>query len=349
VTRIVPFIVILVLAACSRNAPAAASAEQTAPAPAAPAEPQTTPPSPADAPPAPVPAQLPEIVARVNGEAISKADLEMAVGQLEARAGQPVPSEQRDRVLRGVLDELIGYRLLRFESVARKIVVPDADIEARINEIRSQFPSEAVFAQMLEARGMTLAALRTQAREGMQIDAMLRAELTAGPVTPEQVTAFYNENPAEFQQGERVRASHILIGVPEGADPATKQQALAKAAEVLKEVKAGGDFAALAKQHSTDQGSGPSGGDLGFFERGQMVGPFEQAAFALAPAQTSELVESPFGYHIIKVAEKQTSRTIPIAEVRPQIQQFLEGQNRERQTEAFVGTLKAKGKVEIFI
>ena len=345
-TRIVPFVVILVLTACSRNAPAAASAEQTAPV-AAPAETQTTPP--ADAPPAPVPAQLPEIVARVNGEAISKADLEMAVGQLEARAGQPVPPEQRDRVLRGVLDELIGYRLLRFESTARKIVVPDAEIEARINEIRSQFPSEAVFTQMLQVRSMTLAGLRTQAREGMQIDAMLRAELTASPVTPEQVTAFYNENPAEFQQSERVRASHILIGVPEGADPATKQQALAKAAEVLKEVKAGGDFAALAKQHSTDQGSAPSGGDLGFFERGQMVGPFEQAAFALAPEQTSELVESPFGYHIIKVAEKQTSRTIPIAEVRPQIQEFLEGQNRERQTEAFVGALKAKGKVEIFI
>jgi peptidyl-prolyl cis-trans isomerase C len=183
----------------------------------------------------------------------------------------------------------------------------------------------------------------------MQIDTLLRTAITATPVTAEQVTAFYNENPGEFQQPERVRASHILIGVPEGADPAAKQQALAKAVEVLKEVKAGGDFAALAKQHSTDQGSAPSGGDLGFFERGQMVGPFEQAAFALAPAQTSDLVESPFGYHIIKVAEKQTSRTIPIAEVRPQIQQFLEGQSREQQTQTFVGSLRAKGKVEVFI
>ena len=95
-TRIVPFVVILVLTACSRNTPAAASSEQVAPAPseaqaAAPAAPEV-------APAAPVPAQLPEIVARVNGEAISKADLETAVSQLEARAGQPVPPEQRDRV-----------------------------------------------------------------------------------------------------------------------------------------------------------------------------------------------------------------------------------------------------------
>jgi peptidyl-prolyl cis-trans isomerase C len=347
VTRIVPFVVVLVLTACSRNTPAAASAEQTAPAPSeaqAGAGPTQEAP-----PPAPVPAQLPEIVARVNGEAISKADLEMAVSQLEARAGQPVPPEQRDRVLRGVLEELIGYRLLRFETVARKIVVPDAEIEARIGEIRAQFPSEEVFTQTLGARGLTLAGLRTQAREGMQIDTLLSTAIITTPVTPEQVTAFYNENPGEFQQPERVRASHILIGVPEGADPAAKQQALAKAVEVLKEVKAGGDFAALAKQHSTDQGSAPGGGDLGFFERGQMVGPFEQAAFALAPAQTSDLVESPFGYHIIKVAEKQTSRTIPIAEVRPQIQQFLEGQSREQQTEAFVDSLRAKGKVEVLI
>ena len=80
-----------------------------------------------------------------------------------------------------------------------------------------------------------------------------------------------------------------------------------------------------------------------------MVGPFEQAAFALAPAQTSDLVESRFGYHIIKVADKQASRTIPIADVRPQIQQYLEGQSREQHTKEFVGSLRAKGKVEILI
>jgi peptidyl-prolyl cis-trans isomerase C len=302
-----------------------------------------------EATPGPVPAQLPEVVARVNGEPITRAELEMAVGQLEARAGQSVPPEQRDGVFRGVLDELIGFRLLKQESVARAVVVPASAVEARIDEIRSQFPSEAMFIQTIESRGTTLDSLREQAREGMEIDAMLQAVLTATAVTPDQVTAFYNENPAEFQQGERVRASHILIGFPEGASPDIKQQALAKAAELLDEVKAGGDFAALARQHSSDQGSAAAGGDLGYFERGQMVGPFEQAAFALLPAQTSELVESPFGYHIIRVVDRQASRTIPIADVRPQIQQLLEGRDRAQQTEAFVETLKAKGKVEILI
>jgi peptidyl-prolyl cis-trans isomerase C len=298
----------------------------------------------------PVPAELPDVVARVNGEAISRGELEMAVGELEARAGQPMPPDQRDRIVRGVLDQVIGYRLLRQESIARKIAVPDAEVEARIAAIRSQFPSEEAFTQTLELRKMTLANLRNDAREGIQIDTMLRTELAgATGVTAEQVTEFYEKNPSEFQQGERVRASHILIGVAENADPAVKEQAHARAADVLKEVKAGKDFAALAKQYSNDPGSAPNGGDLGYFERGQMVGPFEQAAFSLAPTQTSDLVESRFGYHIIRVVDKQASRTIPLADVRPQIQQYLEGQSRERQTGAFVDSLKAKGKVEIYM
>ena len=353
--RIAPIFVVLVLAACSRNTPPAASSEET-PA-ATPASTQTTSAAPgaqdapADAPPAaaPVSAQLPEVVARVNGEAISKAELEAAVAQIVARAGRPLPPEQRDSVYRGVLDDLIGLRLLKSESAARKIVVPEAEIDARIAGLKSQFPSEAAFTEMLTGRGMTLAKLRSEARDSMLVDSLLRSQIKDAPITPEQVTAFYSENPSEFQQGERVRASHILIGIPEGADPATKQLAFAKAAEVLSQVKAGGDFAALAKQHSTDPGSGPAGGDLGYFERGQMVGPFEQAAFSLAPSQTSEIVESPFGYHIIKVADKQAARTVPIDEVRPQIQEFLQGQSRQQQAQAFVQSLRAKGKVEVLI
>lgn len=347
-TRIVPFVVILVLAACSRSVPAAASSESAVPQAAPAAAPAAVPAE--NAKPVPAQAQLPDVVARVNGDAISKSDLDMAVGELEARAGQPVPADQRDRVLRGVLDQLIGYRLLLQEAAARKIAVPEAEIDAKIAEIRAQFPSEEAFTQTLDLRKMTRAMLRAEARQGMQIDAMLKtAVATTSAVTPEQVTEFYGTNPSEFQQGERVRASHILIRLKENADAAARELARARAADVLKEVKAGKDFAALAKQHSEDPGSAPKGGDLGYFGRGQMVGPFEQAAFSLAPAQTSDLVESPFGYHIIRVAEKQASRTIPLAEARAEIQRFLEGRSREQQTQAFVDSLKAKGKVDIYM
>ena len=146
-----------------------------------------------------------------------------------------------------------------------------------------------------------------------------------------------------------MRASHILIAVPKGADAAAKAQARAKAEEVLKDVKAGKDFAALAKQHSADPGSAANGGDLGFFQQGQMVGPFNDAAFSLAPGATSELVETDFGFHIIRVAEKKAGRTIPLEEVKPQVEQYLEQKNRQEQTDTFVNGLKAKGKIEVLI
>jgi peptidyl-prolyl cis-trans isomerase C len=339
VTRVLTLIVATALAACSRSTPAVASSEspaQAAPPPAAAAK--------------PVPAELPDVVARVNGQPISRDDLQKAVGELEARAGQGVPVDQRDRVIRGVLDQLIAFRLLAQESTARNIAVPDADVDSRIAQIRSQFPSEEVFAQTLAQRQLTVESLRTDVRQGLQINRMVDAEVAGrDAVTADQVNDFYTKNPEQFQQTERVRASHILIRVPEGADATAKEQARARAAEILKQVQAGGDFAALAKEHSQDPGSGPKGGDLGFFQRGQMVGPFEASAFSLASGQSSELVETQFGFHIIKVVDKQAARTIPLQEVRTQVEEYLQGQNRERETQVLIDALKAKGKVEILI
>ena len=338
--RVLPLIAVLAVFACSKT-PVQANESQDGAAQSAPATP---------APPKPVPAQLPDVMARVNGEAISRAEFEQAVQNMEGRAGGPVPAAQRDRIYRDLLDQLIGYKLLTQETKARKVVVPDADVEARIGQIRSQFPSEDVFMQMLEQRKLTLEKMRSDARQDMAVAKMIQDEVEAKTaVKPEQVTDFYAKNPDQFKENERVRASHILIAFPENADAAAKGQARTKAEQVLKDVKAGKDFAALAKQHSQDPGSAANGGDLGFFQQGQMVGPFNDAAFSLPPGSISDLVETNFGYHIIKVAEKQPGRTVPLEEVRPQVEQYLQNVNRDEQTEAFVGALKAKGKVEIFI
>src|SRR5882672_1976164 len=342
------------LAACSRSTAANAKPQAT-PAPAsAPAPSQGTPPPAAalQQPPAvkAVPAQLPEIVARVNGEAINGAELENAVKGLEGRAGGPVPPDQRDRVYRGVLDDMIGYKLLIQEAKARKIAVPDADVEAQIAQIRSQFPNQQQFEQALAAQKTTLEAVRNDARSEMSVEKLVEGEVAAKvAVKPEAVSDFYQKNQDKFQQGPRVRASHILISVPQNADAATKQQARTKAETILKDLKGGKDFAAAAKENSQDPGSAVNGGDLGFFEKGQMVPPFEQAAFALNAGDMSDLVETQFGYHIIKVAEKQTQRVVPLDEAKAQIEQYLGQQNRQAETQAFVDALKAKAKIEILI
>ena len=338
--RVLLLIAVLVVAACSKT-PAQATTEAAAAPGATPA---------AQEPAKPVPAQLPAVLARVNGEDVTRTEFEEYVQNLEGRAGGPVPAEQRDQVYRGVLDQIVGYKLLLQESKARKVAIPDADVEARIGEIRKQFPSEDVFMQMLIQRKMSLEDIRNDARQDMAIAKLIETEIAAkAAVKPEQIQDFYAKNPDQFKQDERVRASHILIAFPEKADAAAKAQAKTKADQVLNDVKAGKDFAALAKQHSQDPGSAVNGGDLGFFQKGQMVGPFNDVAFTLAPGAVSDVVETQFGYHIIKVAEKQPSRTVPLEEVRPQVEQYLQNQNREQETEAFVKSLRSKGKVEILI
>jgi peptidyl-prolyl cis-trans isomerase C len=305
--------------------------------------------TPATPPPKPVPAELPAVLARVNGQDITKADFERALRAIEQRAG-PVPEQRRDEVYRGVLEQLVSLQLLKQEAAARKVTVPDADVDKRLADIRQQFPSEDVFKQMLATQQTTLEKFRADQRQDLVVAKMLADALKdKAAATPEQIADFYKSNPERFKQGERVRASHILITVPQGADGITKDKAREKAEGLLKKVKAGGDFAALAKENSQDPGSAINGGDLGYFQAGQMVGPFNDVAFKLAPGAVSDLVETQFGFHIIKVVDKQAGGTVPLEEVRPQLAQFLENQTRRREGAAFVAALRAKGKVEVLI
>jgi peptidyl-prolyl cis-trans isomerase C len=305
--------------------------------------------TPAVEPPKPVPAELPAVLARVNGQDITKAEFERALRGVEQRSG-PVPAARRDEIYRGLLEQLVGRELLRQEAAARKVTVADADVDKRLAEIQQQFPSEDVFKQMLATQQITLDKFRTDQRSDLAISKLLTDALK-DKVAPssEQIADFYKSNPDRFKQGERVRASHILIAVPQGADGITKDKAREKAEGLLKKIKAGGDFAALAKENSADPGSAIQGGDLGYFQPGQMVGPFNDVAFKLPPGTVSDLVETQFGFHIIKVVDKQAGRTVPLDEVRAQLTQFLENQNRRRESGAFVDGLRAKSKIEILI
>jgi peptidyl-prolyl cis-trans isomerase C len=343
---VLPLILILSIAACSKGA----KDQATSPPPAAAGAGATQQPGAPPEPVKPVPEKLPDVLARVNGEKVTRSEVEDFVHNLEGRAGGPLPADQRDRVYRGVLDQIVGYKLLLQEVKTRNVVVADADVDARIAQLKKQFPSEELFIKTLAERKMTLESIKAEARKDISIGRLIETEIAPRvAVKPEQVEAFYKSNPDQFSQPEQVRARHILISVPETADAAAKAQAKSKAQQILKEIKAGKDFAALAKQHSQDPGSAPNGGDLGIFQQGQMVGPFNDAAFSLKPGAISNLVETQFGYHIIRVDEKQPARTVPLEEARPKIEQDLQNLNRETETQAFVKALRAKGKVEILI
>jgi len=138
-------------------------------------------------------------------------------------------------------------------------------------------------------------------------------------VPPADVERAYNNNSEQYTTPEQVRASHILLKT-EGKDDAAVK---AKAEDLLKQAKAGSDFAELAKKHSEDEGSAKNGGDLDYFQRGKMVAEFDQAAFAMQPGQVSDLVKTQYGYHIIKLVDRKPATTRTLAEVREQLNDQL--------------------------
>lgn len=352
-SAVVLFVLALAAGACSREAGKAPA--QAATPGAVPAASPAGEPVPAGAPPQtpaarPVPAQLPDIVARVNGQDVKKAELDMAVRSLEDRARSPVPAEQRDAVYRQVLDRIVGFHLLVQEAKARNVIAPPWEVDSQLEQIKKQFPSEDAFTQMLQARGVTVEQLRADTAQTIAVNAMLKTELEPKiTVSEADSKTYFDQNRARFRQEDSVHASHILIRTPEQADAATKAKAKTQADDLLAQLKKGADFAGLAKKFSQDPGSAPNGGDLGFFSKGRMVPAFEEAAFGLKPGQTSGVVETPFGYHIIRVVETKASRDLEYAEVKTQIEDYLKQQMRDQKSQEFVDQLRAKGKVQILL
>jgi len=363
---------LLVLAAavgtgCQRSPAPAAGAAPTAETAKPSAAPATTPPpasgqaaaaqvpgqppagQPAEVPAKPVPAVLPAVVAKVNTEDIPKWELETALKQAEAKAGSQVPADKRDAVIRSILDELVTYHMLAQEARTRKVAVPEADLDAEMTTIQKSFQTEEAYKQALTERGLTVAQLRDQTRRSLEAQKLVEAEVTAKvAVQDPEVDAFYNQNIERFKQGDTIHGAHIFIAVPPGADAAAKEQGRAKAAAILKQLRAGGDFAKLAKEQSNDA-TAAQGGDLGFFGKGDMPPDFEAVAFGLKVGAMSDVVELGSGFHIIKVTEKRGPRTAPLTEVREQIKAFLLQGQRQAKLEQFLQQVKGKTKVQILI
>ena len=175
----------------------------------------------------------------------------------------------------------------------------------------------------------------------------------ATTVTDQDLQAYYDQHREEYRVPEQVKVSHILIKTPLPA-PGAKEDAKAiadaraKAEGVLKEVKAGGDFAKLAEKYSDDPGSAKSGGDLGWIGRGRTVPEFEKAAFSLGKGQTSDLVKSSYGFHIIRVDDKQEAHLKTLAEVKSEIEEKVKQQKVARATEAAANTLLSQARTDGF-
>jgi peptidyl-prolyl cis-trans isomerase C len=333
-------------------APAAATVPPPAPGSVLPggAPGQAAAPGQAGAPPAkPVPAVLPAVIATVNGEQVQRWEVETAIKQAEANNGGPVPPDKRDSIVRTIIDELVTYHLLAQEARGRKIEVTDAEVEAEMAMIKQGFPTEEAFQQALLLQGVTADQLRQVTRLGMQARKVIDLDITTKVAVPDaDVDAFYKQNVEQFKQGDSVRVSHIYFAVPPDAPPAEKNNKRIAAQETLKQLKAGADFATLARQQSNDQ-SAANGGELGFVEKGKLPPDFEAVAWAMKPGTTSDVVELQTGFHIIKLHERRGPRTAPLSEVRENLKQFLLDQQRQTKLDALITQLKSKTNIQILV
>jgi peptidyl-prolyl cis-trans isomerase D len=175
----------------------------------------------------------------------------------------------------------------------------------------------------------------------------------ATKVTDQDLQTYYDQHRDEYRVPEQVKVSHILIKtsmLAPGAkeDEKAVAEARAKAEDVLKQVKAGGDFAKLAEKYSDDPGSAKSGGELGWIGRGRTVPEFEKAAFSLGPGQTSDLVKSSFGFHIIRVEDKQQAHLKPFAEVKGEIEEKVKQEIVAHATEVAANSLLSAARTDGF-
>lgn len=164
--------------------------------------------------------------------------------------------------------------------------------------------------------------------------------------TEDNVKRYYEDHKKELMAPEMVRAPHILIKVTRTASEEERTKARKQAEDLLKRLKAGEDFAKLAAEYSEDPGSKKKGGDLGFFPRGMMAPEFETAAFSLEPGAMSDVVETDFGYHIIKVEEKKPASVQPYQDVKEGLKKRATIELKRKAVDDYVTKLMKEARIE---
>jgi peptidyl-prolyl cis-trans isomerase C len=297
---------------------------------------------------------IPDIVAKygdnktVSGVEI-KGKLRSGITMYAQKMGRLPGSNEVLNGTRQIAESMITQELLLAKLEADGIKIDPADGQKMLAELEAKNGKEQIEKGM-QAQGLTRDELLKQLAFSMAVDKWVMAKIKPQvKVSDDAVAAFYKEKNQEFQKPEEVRASHILVKVDAGADAAAKAAAKAKAEEILKQLKGGADFAALAKEKS-DCPSKSQGGDLGAFARGSMVPEFETAAFGLKPGEMSGVVETKFGYHVIKCVEHRQAETTPLDDtLKGQIRTVLERQEIEKAFRAARTDLREKGKIQMFL
>ncbi len=291
------------------------------------------------------------VVAFVNKKPVMKRDYESEVsgtmGQFQARGRVPSENELKE-IQQAALNKVISVELLLQASVAAGIQVSEQAVDAQFQQFKKQFPSDSVYQQVMTDNGLSEKNLRAQFSRNMAIQQFITNRFAKGvSVSEADARIFYDENKPRFKKPDQVRARHILMKVEEDDSTSKKEKKRAKLEKIRKQIiETKADFAEMAKRFSEGP-SGERGGDLGFFQREDMVPPFSKAAFGLMPGDVSEVVETQFGFHIIKVEEKKFAEEVEFETVKNNIIGYLTDQQVSELVGAFLSKKMKSAEIKI--
>jgi foldase protein PrsA len=296
-----------------------------------------------------------EILAKGKACEVKRSQLDEAFILLKANAaarGQTIPETDRQKIEAQLLDRLVFTQLLLAKSNETDKAKGREVAEKIITAYKTNALSEESFNRQIKAVGLTPEKFRAQMIEQGICEQVLDRELKDTiTITDADAKKFYEENSAGFEQPEKIRAAHILISTKDSATnqdfSLEKKKEKKKLAEtVLQRAKKGEDFGKLAKEFSDDPGSKDAGGEY-TFPRGQMVPEFEAAAFSMKTNQISDLVETTYGYHIIKLYERFPSQKAEYAKVEKEIKERLQLLEIQKRLPDYLDKLKKEAGVEM--
>ena len=300
---------------------------------------------------------LPDIVAKADGIEITGPELAKVVDSIIGRyraqgaiADAASLAEATREIRKEVLEKMVLQRLLLREAAAKGVSVTDADID---EFVKDKLPPNTTLDEIAKQQGVTTEDLRKDIRDNLGIEKFLDTlfddfEETTDEAAKAEYDKMAAENPGMFKIPESVKASHILVKVEKGADEATKEAARKKIEELRQKILDGADFAEVATENS-DCPSGKRGGDLGSFGRGQMVKPFEDAAFSQPIGEIGPIVETDFGFHIIKVVERKEAGERKFDDVKADLKKYLDNNRKSKIVDDYIDAFRNKTEIETFL
>ncbi len=305
--------------------------------------------------------ELPEVVARVNGVAIEAKLINFQLNRLMRMAGRPLRGPQRREVIMDIIDKEVVRELVYQEGKAQNFMIDNSRIDQELEQIRKPYPTEKEFGAALAERGISLEELRESIKVDLVAKKLLDDKIKGKiQINDDDVKAYYENNKKQFFRPEAFRARHIFISVfpPEllkekevselqAQEAKLRVEAEKKVQDIHKQLKEGADFAELAKKYSHDAATAENGGDLDFIYKGVFDPAFDEAVGKLKKGETSDVVKTEFGYHIIQLVDTRPGEQAPFNEMEPAIQKHLFMEKAQGIVHDYLSGLKKQAKIEI--